>query len=244
MYSNDDDRRRDEQRRWEEQQYREQQRRDDEAAYARRQQEQRNHAEFYARREAQAQEWEAEKQQNRADNERRDQDWNDWRKQQAGQGGYAAHAPSYAQPEPQSFPLQAAAAPDGNGLVGLVAFALLLAVAFAVPALVFLALYELLYRFPLYALDPSFAGKVARAFVQALGSEWMQTLYQFIHTSVRRRAYGPLFLYGAGVWGVVLIGVPLVLGLTYRIHVAVGRIAVLALITVVGLFVYVLAHFS
>ena len=90
MYSNDDDRRRDEQRRWEEQRRDEQRQRDDDAAYARRQQEQRDHEQAWARKDAQARELHAQEQQGRADDERHDRDWDEWRKQQAARSGALA----------------------------------------------------------------------------------------------------------------------------------------------------------
>ena len=228
MYSNDD-----EQRRWDDQQRQEQRRRDDEAAYARRQQEQRNHAEAYARRDAQDREWDAQRRQEREDDERHDQEWNEWRKRQAGPAGHAAHS------QRQSVPLRTTSTPNGKGLMGLVVWSVLL----AVPFVVYLALNELIQKFPRYAMDPSVAGQMARVFVQTLGGEWAQTLHRLIKMSWWRKDFGILLLYGIGVW-VVLVCLALLLNLMFRIHAAVGFVASLALVSAMGLFFYVLGHFS
>ena len=240
MYSNDDDRRRDEQRRWEEQRRDEQRRRDDAAAYERRQQEQRDHEQAWARKDAQARESHAQEQQRRADDELHDRDWDEWRKQQAARSGAYA-APASAPSAPQGTSSSGRSGDDGlGGLVGLAILLLLLAMP---PLLAFAALEEFIQKFPRYAVDPSFGGKVAGFFVQALGGEWAKTLHKWVDTSFRRKDYWHMFLYGAGVWVILACGLSLIRQM-FRVHVMAGLVTMLALLGSMGLFMYVSWHFS
>ena len=226
MYSNDDDRRRDEQRRWEEQRRDEQRRRDDAAAYERRQQEQRDHEQ---------------EQQGRADDERHDRDWDEWRKQQAARSGAYAAPASSPSSAPQATSSSGRSGDDGlGGLVGLAILLLLLAMP---PLLAFAALEEFIQKFPRYAVDPSFGGKVAGFFVQALGGEWAKTLHKWVDTSFRRKDYWHMFLYGAGVWVILACGLSLIRQM-FRVHVMAGLVTMLALLGSMGLFMYVSWHFS
>ena len=241
MYSNDDDRRRDEQRRWEEQRRDEQRRRDDAAAYERRQQEQRDHEQAWARKDAQARELHAQEQQGRADDERHDRDWDEWRKQQAARSGAYAAPASSPSSAPQTTSSSRGSGDDGLGaLVGLAMLLLLLAMP---PLLAFAALEEFIQKFPRYAVDPSFGGKVAGFFVQALGGEWAKTLHKWVDTSFRRKDYWHMFLYGAGVWVILACGLSLIRQM-FRVHVMAGLVTMLALLGSMGLFMYVSWHFS
>ena len=241
MYSNDDDRRRDEQRRWEEQSRDEQRQRDDDAAYARRQQEQRDHEQAWARKDAQARELHAQAQQRRADDERHDQDWDEWRKQQAARSGAYAAPASSSSSAPQATSSAGRSGDDGLGaLVGLAMLLLLLAMP---PLLVFAALEEFIQKFPRYAVDPSFSGQVAGFFVQALGVEWAKTLHKWIETSFRHKDYWHMFLYGAGVWVILACGLSLIRQM-FRVHAMAGLVTMLALLGPMGLFMYVCWHFS
>ena len=240
MYSNDDDRRRDEQHRLEEQRRDEQRRRDDNAAYERKQQEQRENAQAWARKEAQARESHAQEQQRLAGNERHDRDWDEWRKQQAARSGAYA-APASAPSAPQGTSSSGRSGDDGlGGLVGLAILLLLLAMP---PLLAFAALEEFIQKFPRYAVDPSFGGKVAGFFVQALGGEWAKTLHKWVDTSFRRKDYWHMFLYGAGVWVILACGLSLIRQM-FRVHVMAGLVTMLALLGSMGLFMYVSWHFS
>ena len=247
MYSNDDDRRRDEQRRWEEQRrdeqrrHDEQRRRDDAVAYQRRQQEQRDHEQAWARKDAQARELHAQEQQRRADDERHDRDWDEWRKQQtARSGAYAAPASSPSS-APQATSSSGQSGDDGLGaLVGLAILLLLLAMP---PLLAFAVLEEFIQKFPRYAVDPSFGGQVAGFFVQTLGGEWAKTLHKWVDTSFRRKDYWQMFLYGAGVWVILACGLSLIRQM-FRVHVMAGLVTMLALLGPMGLFMYVSWHFS
>ena len=240
MYSNDDDRRRDEQRRWEEQRRDEQRRRDDAAAYERRQQEQRDHEQAWARKDAQARESHAQEQQRRADDELHDRDWDEWRKQQAARSGAYA-APASAPSAPQATSSSGRSGDDGlGGLVGLAILLLLLAMP---PLLAFAALEEFIQKFPRYAVDPSFGGKVAGFFVQALGGEWAKTLHKWVDTSFRRKDYWHMFLYGAGVWVILACGLSLIRQM-FRVHVMAGLVTMLALLGPMVLVMYVSWHFS
>ena len=241
MYSNDDDRRRDEQRRWEEQRRDEQRQRDDDAAYARRQQEQRDHEQAWARKDAQARELHAQEQQRRADDERHDRDWDEWRKQQtARSGAYAAPASS-----PSSAPLATSSSGQSgdDGLGALVGLAILLLLLAMPPLLAFAVLEEFIQKFPRYAVDPSFGGQVAGFFVQTLGGEWAKTLHKWVDTSFRRKDYWQMFLYGAGVWVILACGLSLIRQM-FRVHVMAGLVTMLALLGPMGLFMYVSWHFS
>ena len=241
MYSNDDDRRRDEQRRWEEQSRDEQRQRDDDAAYARRQQEQRDHEQAWARKDAQARELHAQAQQRRADDERHDQDWDEWRKQQAARSGAYAAPASSSSSAPQATSSAGRSGDDGLGaLVGLAMLLLLLAMP---PLLVFAALEEFIQKFPRYAVDPSFSGQVAGFFVQALGVEWAKTLHKWIETSFRHKDYWHMFLYGAGVWVILACGLSLIRQM-FRVHVMAGLVTMLALLGPMVLFMYMSWHFS
>ena len=241
MYSNDDDRRRDEQRRWEEQRRDEQRQRDDDAAYARRQQEQRDHEQAWARKDAQARELHAQEQQRRADDERHDQDWDEWRKQQAARSGAYAAPASSSSSAPQATSSAGRSGDDGLGaLVGLAILLLLLAMP---PLLVFAALEEFIQKFPRYAVDPSFSGQVAGFFVQALGVEWAKTLHKWIETSFRHKDYWHMFLYGAGVWVILACGLSLIRQM-FRVHVMAGLVTMLALLGPMVLFMYMPWHFS
>ena len=241
MYSNDDDRRRDEQRRWEEQRRDEQRQRDDDAAYARRQQEQRDHEQAWARKDAQARELHAQAQQRRADDERHDQDWDEWRKQQAARSGAYAAPASSSSSAPQATSSAGRSGDDGLGaLVGLAMLLLLLAMP---PLLVFAALEEFIQKFPRYAVDPSFSGQVAGFFVQALGVEWAKTLHKWIETSFRHKDYWHMFLYGAGVWVILACGLSLIRQM-FRVHVMAGLVTMLALLGPMVLFMYMSWHFS
>lgn len=241
MYSNDDDRRRDEQRRWEEQRRDEQRQRDDDAAYARRQQEQRDHEQAWARKDAQARELHAQEQQRRADDERHDQDWDEWRKQQAARSGAYAAPASSSSSAPQATSSAGRSGDDGLGaLVGLAMLLLLLAMP---PLLVFAALEEFIQKFPRYAVDPSFSGQVAGFFVQALGVEWAKTLHKWIETSFRHKDYWHMFLYGAGVWVILACGLSLIRQM-FRVHVMAGLVTMLALLGPMVLVMYVSWHFS
>ena len=241
MYSNDDDRRRDEQRRWEEQRRDEQRQRDDDAAYARRQQEQRDHEQAWARKDAQARELHAQAQQRRADDERHDQDWDEWRKQQAARSGAYAAPASSSSSAPQATSSAGRSGDDGLGaLVGLAMLLLLLAMP---PLLVFAALEEFIQKFPRYAVDPSFSGQVAGFFVQALGVEWAKTLHKWIETSFRHKDYWHMFLYGAGVWVILACGLSLIRQM-FRVHVMAGLVTMLALLGPMVLVMYVSWHFS
>ena len=241
MYSNDDDRRRDEQRRWEEQRRDEQRQRDDDAAYARRQQEQRDHEQAWARKDAQARELHAQEQQRRADDERHDQDWDEWRKQQAARSGAYAAPASCSSSAPQATSSAGRSGDDGLGaLVGLAILLLLLAMQ---PLLVFAALEEFIQKFPRYAVDPSFSGQVAGFFVQALGVEWAKTLHKWIETSFRHKDYWHMFLYGAGVWVILACGLSLIRQM-FRVHVMAGLVTMLALLGPMVLFMYMSWHFS
>ena len=240
MYSNDDDRRRDEQRRWEEQRRDEQRQRDDDAAYARRQQEQRDHEQAWARKDAQARELHAQEQQRRADDERHDRDWDEWRKQQAARSGAYA-APASAPSAPQGTSSSGRSGDDGlGGLVGLAILLLLLAMP---PLLAFAVLEEFIQKFPRYAVDPSFSGQVAGFFVQALGVEWAKTLHKWIETSFRHKDYWHMFLYGAGVWVILACGLSLIRQM-FRVHVMAGLVTMLALLGPMVLFMYMSWHFS
>ena len=240
MYSNDDDRRRDEQRRWEEQRRDEQRQRDDDAAYARRQQEQRDHEQAWARKDAQARELHAQEQQRRADDERHDRDWDEWRKQQAARSGAYA-APASAPSAPQGTSSSGRSGDDGlGGLVGLAILLLLLAMP---PLLAFAVLEEFIQKFPRYAVDPSFSGQVAGFFVQALGVEWAKTLHKWIETSFRHKDYWHMFLYGAGVWVILACGLSLIRQM-FRVHVMAGLVTMLALLGPMVLVMYVSWHFS
>lgn len=241
MYSNDDDRRRDEQRRWEEQRRDEQRQRDDDAAYARRQQEQRDHEQAWARKDAQARELHAQEQQRRADDERHDRDWDEWRKQQAARSGAYAAPASSSSSAPQATSSAGRSGDDGLGaLVGLAILLLLLAMP---PLLVFAALDEFIQKFPRYAVDPSFSGQVAGFFVQALGVEWAKTLHKWIETSFRHKDYWHMFLYGAGVWVILACGLSLIRQM-FRVHVMAGLVTMLALLGPMVLFMYMSWHFS
>ncbi len=241
MYSNDDDRRRDEQRRWEEQRRDEQRQRDDDAAYARRQQEQRDHEQAWARKDAQARELHAQEQQRRADDERHDRDWDEWRKQQAARSGAYAASASSSSSAPQATSSAGRSGDDGLGaLVGLAILLLLLAMP---PLLVFAALEEFIQKFPRYAVDPSFSGQVAGFFVQALGVEWAKTLHKWIETSFRHKDYWHMFLYGAGVWVILACGLSLIRQM-FRVHVMAGLVTMLALLGPMVLFMYMSWHFS
>ncbi len=241
MYSNDDDRRRDEQRRWEEQRRDEQRQRDDDAAYARRQQEQRDHEQAWARKDAQARELHAQEQQRRADDERHDRDWDEWRKQQAARSGAYAAPASSSSSAPQATSSAGRSGDDGLGaLVGLAILLLLLAMP---PLLVFAALEEFIQKFPRYAVDPSFSGQVAGFFVQALGVEWAKTLHKWIETSFRHKDYWHMFLYGAGVWVILACGLSLIRQM-FRVHVMAGLVTMLALLGPMVLVMYVSWHFS
>ena len=241
MYSNDDDRRRDEQRRWEEQRRDEQRQRDDDAAYARRQQEQRDHEQAWARKDAQARELHAQAQQRRADDERHDRDWDEWRKQQAARSGAYAAPASSSSSAPQATSSAGRSGDDGLGaLVGLAILLLLLAMP---PLLVFAALEEFIQKFPRYAVDPSFSGQVAGFFVQALGVEWAKTLHKWIETSFRHKDYWHMFLYGAGVWVILACGLSLIRQM-FRVHVMAGLVTMLALLGPMVLFMYMSWHFS
>lgn len=241
MYSNDDDRRRDEQRRWEEQRRDEQRQRDDDAAYARRQQEQRDHEQAWARKDAQARELHAQEQQRRADDERHDRDWDEWRKQQAARSGAYAAPASSSSSAPQATSSAGRSGDDGLGaLVGLAILLLLLAMP---PLLVFAALEEFIQKFPRYAVDPSFSGQVAGFFVQALGVEWAKTLHKWIETSFRHKDYWHMFLYGAGVWVILACGLSLIRQML-RVHVMAGLVTMLALLGPMVLFMYMSWHFS
>ena len=247
MYSNDDDRRRDEQRRWEEQRrdeqrrHDEQRRRDDAVAYQRRQQEQRDHEQAWARKDAQARELHAQEQERRADDERHDRDWDEWRKQQtARSGAYAAPASSPSS-APQATSSSRQSGDDGLGaLVGLAILLLLLAMP---PLLAFAVLEEFIQKFPRYAVDPSFGGQVAGFFVQTLGGEWAKTLHKWVDTSFRRKDYWQMFLYSAGVWVILACGLSLIRQM-FRVHVMAGLVTMLALLGPMGLFMYVSWHFS
>ena len=247
MYSNDDDRRRDEQRRWEEQRrdeqrrHDEQRRRDDAVAYQRRQQEQRDHEQAWARKDAQARELHAQEQQRRADDERHDRDWDEWRKQQtARSGAYAAPASS-----PSSAPLATSSSGQSgdDGLGALVGLAILLLLLAMPPLLAFAVLEEFIQKFPRYAVDPSFGGQVAGFFVQTLGGEWAKTLHKWVDTSFRRKDYWQMFLYGAGVWVILACGLSLIRQM-FRVHGMAGLVTMLALLGPMGLFMYVSWHFS
>ena len=241
MYSNDDDRRRDEQRRWEEQRRDEQRQRDDDAAYARRQQEQRDHEQAWARTDAQARESHAQEQQRRADDERHDQDWDEWRKQQAARSGAYAAPASSSSSAPQATSSAGRSGDDGLGaLVGLAMLLLLLAMP---PLLAFAVLEEFIQKFPRYAVDPSFSGQVAGFFVQALGVEWAKTLHKWIETSFRHKDYWHMFLYGAGVWVILACGLSLIRQM-FRVHVMAGLVTMLALLGPMVLVMYVSWHFS
>ena len=241
MYSNDDDRRRDEQRRWEEQRRDEQRRRGDATARERRQQEQRDHEQAWARKDAQARELHAQEQQGRADDERHDRDWDEWRKQQAARSGAYAAPASSPSSAPQATSSSGRSGDDGlGGLVGLAILLLLLAMP---PLLAFAALEEFIQKFPRYAVDPSFGGKVAGFFVQALGGEWAKTLHKWVDTSFRRKDYWHMFLYGAGVWVILACGLSLIRQM-FRVHVMAGLVTMLALLGSMGLFMYVSWHFS
>ena len=241
MYSNDDDRRRDEQCRWEEQRRDEQRRRDDAAAYERRQQEQRDHEQAWARKDAQARESHAQEQQRRADDERHDRDWDEWRKQQAARSGAYAAPASSSSSAPQATSSAGRSGDDGLGaLVGLAILLLLLAMP---PLLVFAALEEFIQKFPRYAVDPSFSGQVAGFFVQALGVEWAKTLHKWIETSFRHKDYWHMFLYGAGVWVILACGLSLIRQM-FRVHVMAGLVTMLALLGPMVLFMYMSWHFS
>ena len=241
MYSNDDDRRRDEQRRWDEQRRDEQRQRDDDAAYARRQQEQRDHEQAWARKDAQARELHAQEQQRRADDERHDRDWDEWRKQQAARSGAYAAPASSSSSAPQATSSAGRSGDDGLGaLVGLAMLLLLLAMP---PLLVFAALEEFIQKFPRYAVDPSFSGQVAGFFVQALGVEWAKTLHKWIETSFRHKDYWHMFLYGAGVWVILACGLSLIRQM-FRVHVMAGLVIMLALLGPMVLVMYVSWHFS
>lgn len=247
MYSNDDDRRRDEQRRWEEQRrdeqrrHDEQRRRDDAVAYQRRQQEQRDHEQAWARKDAQARELHAQEQERRADDERHDRDWDEWRKQQtARSGAYAAPASSPSS-APQATSSSGQSGDDGLGaLVGLAILLLLLAMP---PLLAFAVLEEFIQKFPRYAVDPSFGGQVAGFFVQTLGGEWAKTLHKWVDTSFRRKDYWQMFLYGAGVWVILACGLSLIRQM-FRVHVMAGLVTMLALLGPMVLVMYVSWHFS
>lgn len=228
MYSNDDDRQREEQRR-----------RDDDAAYARREQEQRNHAEANARRDQQDREWDEQRQQKRADDERHDREWEDWHKRQAGGGGYAPHSPSPS----QSSSSQATSVSGGSSDGGLIGLAMLLLLLAAPPFLAYAALDELVRKFPGYAVNPSFAGQVAGVFVQTLRGEWALELHKLLKTSWRFNAYLPLFLYAVGIW-VTLGATPWFVRQMFRIHAAVGLAVTLALVSVIGFYFYVSWYFS
>ena len=235
MYSNDDDRRRDEQRRDE------QRRSDDAAAYERRQQEQRDHEQAWARKDAQARELYAQEQQRRADDERHDRDWDEWRKQQAARSGAYAAPASAPSSAPQATSSSRGSGDDGlGGLVGLAMLLLLLAMP---PLLAFAALEEFIQKFPRYAVDPSFGGQVAGFFVQTLGGEWPKTLHKWVDTSFRRKDYWHMFLYGAGVWVILACGLSLIRQM-FRVHVMAGLVTMLALLGSMGLFMYVSWHFS
>lgn len=241
MYSNDDDRRRDEQRRVEEQRRDEQRRHDDAAAYERRQQEQRDHEQAWARKDAQAREWHAQEQQRRADDERHDRDWDEWRKQQAARSGAYTAPVSSPSSAPQATSSSGQSGDDGLGaLVGLAMLLLLLAMP---PLLAFAVLEEFIQKFPRYAVDPSFCGQVADFFVQALGGEWAKTLHKWVDTSFRRKDYWHMFLYGAGVWVILACGLSLIRQM-FRVHVTAGLVTMLALLGPMGLFMYVSWHFS
>lgn len=241
MYSNDDDRRRDEQRRWEEQRRDEQRQRDDDAAYARRQQEQRDHEQAWARKDAQARELHAQEQQRRADDERHDRDWDEWRKQQAARSGAYAAPASSSSSAPQATSSAGRSGDDGLGaLVGLAILLLLLAMP---PLLAFAVLEEFIQKFPRYAVDPSFSGQVAGFFVQALGVEWAKTLHKWIETSFRHKDYWHMFLYGAGVWVILACGLSLIRQM-FRVHVMAGLVTMLALLGPMVLFMYMSWHFS
>lgn len=246
MYSNAD-----EQRRRDEAAAYEQRRRDDEAAYQRRREEERRVNDMLLRqkREDDARENDQLRRERAEEAQRRDEDWDDWRKRQEESTKYGNLPPASSvggsnSPAARS-PSTAYQHPWDEGIGSLFRLGLFLAIVFAPPIAIYAALGTLIQKFPLYAADPSFSGAVANAFINGLGpwTKELQESHFYLARAWRFSNYWTLFFYGVAVW--LFIGATLWLLLRiFRVNRALGVVCTLALLVPIGFFIYVVVHFS
>lgn len=253
MYNTQDD----ERRRYDEQR-REQQRRDDEQRQEqqRRDDEQRRLDEGAHWRKKQAEEQENErlrhtKQENDAAYDRiqqqKDADDREWDERRNSQATLTPSYPSYSTPH-DSAPVPYASPASqkqgqqdkGSEALGLLIWNLLV---FTLPLVLIGAAAELLVtKFPKFSADPSFAGQIAKAFVQWTG-DWPKALYEVLDKAFQSKSYWTLLLYC--LITSVLIGVcKWLLARLFRLHWTLGLTVSLGLAGVVGLFIYVVVHFQ
>ena len=253
MYNTQDD----ERRRYDEQR-REQQRREDEQRQERqrRDDEQRrlNEEAHWRKKDAERQqdEWlRSKKHDNEAmadriqqEKDAGDREWDERRDNQArSTSSYPSYsAPSSSAPSPQaSESSQGQARRDTGGeALGLLIWTLLV---FTLPLMLIGAAAELLVtKFPKFSADPSFAGPVAKAFVQWTG-DWPKALYEVLDKAFQSKSYGTLLLYCL-ITSVCIGLCKWLLARLFRLHWALGLTVSLGLASLVGLFIYVVVHFQ
>jgi len=242
----DEQRRLDDQRRYEERQRDEQRRRAEEEGYWRRKEEEQRHQ---LNREKQTREEilndvSKSKQEREAELQRHQQEWDDQRKKQHDQENQASTPPPRAQASSATPSIAASPSafthPWDDDFVGLFRFALGITVIFAPPFLAYTALRLLVVKFPGYASDPSFAGAVASAFVEAFGVVGLQL--KQLYWALSGGLGWPIFWFSVAVWVVMLLlaWVPYAL---FHVRRTLGLAAGAVMLTPVGLLAYVAVHF-
>lgn len=100
----------------------------------------------------------------------------------------------------------------------------------------------LVTKFPKFSADPSFAGQVAKAFVQWTG-DWPKALYEVLDKAFQSKSYWTLLLYCL-ITSVCIGLCKWLLARLFRLHWALGLTVSLGLASLVGLFIYVVVHFQ
>lgn len=256
MYSNDDgQRRRDDeaayQRRREADDAAHQRRREaDEAASQRRREEERRVNDMLLRQKRE-QEDSVNDQFRRERNEeaqRHDADWEDWRRGQADSFKQASAQAERVGRANSAVATHTNSDAFDNPLLEIVVFGfrlgLVIAVVFGPPVGAYAALGILLSKFPLYAVDPSFAGAVARTFFNAV-AQWagdFQAFHFYLAREWRFHNFGTLLLYCLAFW-VSVFAALWIIGRLFLLNRALGIVGIFTALVPVGLFIYVVVHF-
>jgi hypothetical protein len=191
----------------------------------------------------------SQREQRKQDHQQHVRDSDDWHKTLSDRLKYGGVQPSLTgntqtAPHPPGSATAASAHISDDGDRSILYLSLLLALVVAPPFMVYSALGSLVREFPHYAADHSFAGQVAKVFVQGLW-QWSHELeaFHWLLSFRLRNTWGwDVFFYGVKVW--LLVGAVLfLLWCLFRVHKALGLAAIVALLGPIGLFLYVQLHF-
>ena len=169
--------------------------------------------------------------QRQKDDQRTAQEWDEWQKTQAERTKLGGVPLGWTRkisttPDAPGSSATATSRSSDDGEWSFVFLGMLLALIAAPPFLAYLALGSLLRKFPRYVADPSFAGQVAKSFVQGrrLWSDELEAFHWRLSFKLQARRGWDVFFYTVQVWlcaGIVL----LFLWCLFRVHKVLGLAA-------------------